>query len=388
MRKYFLWGFVVIMAFAVGLVSYGAYLNYRGENKITERMAGRTIPLLGARAARRALCPRFAVDAVNFDSGAMADAVALIDGRVAAVHVKKNDHVAAGQLLVTLSNEELPIKIKEADSELLRAETELLRAKNNYSRYERLRARDATTAEKFDEAQAGYRAALAAVSAAEARKEELLVAQSRQSVAAPLAGEVLLLYRPAGAYVTAGTSLALIGDFRRLYFSLPAEDVLARKLSVGQEAVLEFGRREFQKVYDTEYEAGNAGKNQNFTVKISEISPPLSQTAAMRKITFEVDNGAGLLEPQTYSGVAIRSAVPHDCVAVPLAAMTAPARSSVFVVRADGTLERREVSCGADDGTYVEILTGLQPGEVVVVSGTEGLADGMKADVAIREGDA
>jgi hypothetical protein len=52
----------------------------------------------------------------------------------------------------------------------------------------------------------------------------------------------------------------------------------------------------------------------------------------------------------------------------------------VFVVKGD-TLERRAVSLGANRGTDVEILAGLQPDAVVVVKGPESLRDGQSVQV-------
>ena len=42
---------------------------------------------------------------------------------------------------------------------------------------------------------------------------------------------------------------------------------------------------------------------------------------------------------------------------------------------------------GADDGEYAEVLDGLQEGDIVIVSGTDGLESGTKAEVEIEEAD-
>ena len=48
-------------------------------------------------------------------------------------------------------------------------------------------------------------------------------------------------------------------------------------------------------------------------------------------------------------------------------------------------MERREVKIGADDGKFVEILSGISEGETVVTSATKGLEDGMKAEINLIE---
>ena len=52
----------------------------------------------------------------------------------------------------------------------------------------------------------------------------------------------------------------------------------------------------------------------------------------------------------------------------------------VYVV-ANGRAERREVEIGVDNGDQVEIVSGLKPGEQVVVSGQHMLADGAPVEV-------
>ena len=103
----------------------------------------------------------------------MADAVALIDGRITDIKVQKNDRVSQGQAIITITNEQTPIKIRQADIDILKAENDILnadnniakaetdiaRAKNDYNRYLRLRERDAVTLEKFEEVESAYKAA-------------------------------------------------------------------------------------------------------------------------------------------------------------------------------------------------------------------------------------
>ena len=72
-----------------------------------------------------------------------------------------------------------------------------------------------------------------------------------------------------------------------------------------------------------------------------------------------------------------------DAYSTSLSALTDKTRQAVFVYR-DGKLEHRAVVTGRDDGDYVEILGGLEPGEIVIVFGTENLQDGLKAEVKLR----
>ena len=72
---------------------------------------------------------------------------------------------------------------------------------------------------------------------------------------------------------------------------------------------------------------------------------------------------------------------------VPLTAMTDSERKMVFVVNGEGVVERRSIETGANDGTYIEVLNGLNEGEVVVLESFEGLDNGVKVEVTLEEGE-
>lgn len=388
MKRYFIVGLAIVLALSLGAIFYGAWLNERGEYQITRRMEERRLTLHGARAAARALSPQITVNAINLFSNDMADAVALVDGRIVECHAPKGSFVRRGDVIFTLENEDIPLQRQEAESNILRAQAELKKAENNYNRYQILKANDAASAQQFDEAEAAYLSAQSNLNVVEAKAAQMQVRESRQQVVAPIDGKVLVLYRQQGAYVQSGASLALVGDFRFLYFSSPVEDEAARHLLIGQEAELVFQQSDFKKVYGTDYAAGNLGSCQTFTATIAKITPSLDQPAAMRNILWQVDNRSGLLEPQTYGGVSFRSKRSHGALTVPLSAMADNEHKFVFVAKDDGTIERRSVHTGADDGSYIEILSGLTEGEIVVTSGVEGLTDGAHAEIILDETDA
>ena len=386
MKKSYFVALILIIFAAGALVAYGAWLNKTSQNVITERMESRTIPLKGAKAQVREIFPLLNLEIVNLYSQDLADAVALIDGRVENIAIEKNSTVHRGQVIFTLVNDEIPIKIQQADSAIAKAQAQLANAKNNFARYKRLRERDATSQEKFDEAEANFRASEAALAEAQAVKQQLLVQSGRQDVIAPIDGEVLILYRQQGAYVQAGTPIALIGDFSRLFFSLPVDDLQAQQLTIGQSAELRFKRSQIiRKAYDTEFAAGNLGDEQIFPVVVRDIMPPLNQPASLRKVLWEIDNRVGLLEQQAYSGVSLKSMIGRKLLSVPIDAMIDSAKNSVFVVTAQNTLERRTVKTGVDDGSFIEIINGLKDGEIVVTSASDGLHDGMKVELILSD---
>ena len=102
---------------------------------------------------------------------------------------------------------------------------------------------------------------------------------------------------------------------------------------------------------------------------------------------WSIDNAAHILEPLTYTGVTMQADKGYDCLTVPLTAMTDSERKMVFVVNGEGVVERRSIETGANDGTYIEVLNGLNEGEVVVLESFEGLDNGVKVEVTLEEGE-
>ena len=215
-------------------------------------------------------------------------------------------------------------EILRADNEIMKSETNFTRAKNDFERYSQLIAQEAVSIEKFEEIEATYKEAQVNLQNSHlqkksllvqkeyliAQKEQLLIESSYSEVVAPIEGEVLILYKTLGSYVTAGTAMALVGDFRTLNFSVDIEDKFTKRFKIGDVATLRFSHANFSKIYDTEYEAGNSGSEQKFIAQIVEINPSPEVPANIRKILWEVDNRAGLLEPQTYNAPSLQMMSP------------------------------------------------------------------------------
>jgi len=382
-KTYFIIGLAMLMLFSIAVISYGAYLNERGELQIARRLEERSVHVAGERAAVRVLHPKIRLETLNLYSNEMVDAVTLIDGRITESFVEKNSYVHAGDPLFTIVNESIPIRLKEAESNLLKAQAALRHAKITYERYQRLRNQNATSEEKYDAAAAEYESALASVEEMEARKKQILIQDAQQQVTAPVDGKVILMYRQPGAFVQAGTSLALVGDFRQLYFTMSTSDDAAEFFQVGQNAELVFQGKELRKVFASEMHVGAMDSRHSIPVTIASISPDLSESAKIRTVLCRVDNSQGILEPQTYGGVDLQLSDGREALVVPVAALGTVWDGALFVVK-DGTVERREVKTGQNDGEYVEILSGVSAGEVVV-STPEGLHDGMRVSVVLKE---
>ena len=330
--------------------------------------------------------PVVELDLVNLYSKDMTDVMALENGRVIQLFVEKNSQVAKGSPIIELVDEDIPLKIRQADSDIFEAEAQLVKARNTYNRYSQLLESSAISLEKFDEAEAAYKAAQARLANYEAQREQLLVRQSREIINSPIDGEILSLYQTVGAYVKAGTPVALVGDFSHLNFTSTLKDIYTKHLYVGREFDLTIREGEgLQKSYGAKISSGNLGEDQVFRAKVEKITPDLSEPASIRQVVWSIDNRVGLLEPGAYSKLCLQSNLPHKCLTVPVGAFINENKTQVAVMDEDGRLAIRSVEIGVTDGKYVEVKSGLQAGDIVITSDTEGIEEGTQIDIVLED---
>ena len=384
MKKGFYFGVGLIVIFIGCLLAYGIYLNERSENQITLRMSERRLPLHGAKVTMRNIYPVFEIDIINFYSNEMIDVNSLIEGKVQRHLAAQNDFVREGDAISELVNEDIPLQIIQADSDILEAEANLARAQNTYNRYSQLVELDAISKQKFDEAKADFESAKARLKNANAKREQLSLRSARQIVTAPISGEIIRFYKPVGSYVTAGSPVALIGNFDTLYFTCDISNAYWQPIE-GLPVEVKFSDTEpFDKVYGTNFSAGNLGDAQTFNARLVETAPPISQPADVRKFTWAVDNSSGLLEPGLYHSGEIHSKIARNCLTVPRVAVVDDAEDGVYIVK-DDVLQFRHVVVGIGDSDFVEVISGLNEGDIVVTSATEGLSEGLKVEVTLDE---
>jgi Cu(I)/Ag(I) efflux system membrane fusion protein len=106
------------------------------------------------------------------------------------------------------------------------------------------------------------------------------------------------------------------------------------------------------------------------TAKVSAVLPQFDATSRTLKVRFEADNPGFRLRPEMLVDVTLKVNLP-EALAVPIdAVIDSGLKKTVFVEKAPGQFEPREVQTGRRLGERVEILKGLADGERIVTSGT------------------
>jgi membrane fusion protein (multidrug efflux system) len=274
------------------------------------------------------------------------------EGRVAHLGVEEGDTVSAAEALAALIRDEAEIELQKAR----------LRASNATMAYERAVSsfeQGLISREEFDRLQLEHEVAQQEVAEASWRL-------SKTTIRAPFAGRVTERMVSPGQHVRVGDELFRIADFDPLIAKLylPEKDVLS--LSVGRGVRLTLA----------------ADSSVQFTGTIRQISPVVDTATGTVKVTVEANEPPSDVRPGAFVSVAIVREQRSAAVLLPRESVLREVRSAhVFIAGDNDTAVRRPVTLGLEENGKVEALSGVQPGERVIVAGQGGLKEGTKIKV-------
>jgi multidrug efflux system membrane fusion protein len=120
---------------------------------------------------------------------------------------------------------------------------------------------------------------------------------------------------------------------------------------------------------------------------LATMDNQVDPTTGMVKLRAMFDNKDNKLFPQGFVNVRLLVDTLHHQTVVPVAAIQRGADGSfVFVVTPDKTVSQRDVKTGVQDGNNMQILSGVKPGDTVVVDGADRLRDGADVEIPNQTG--
>lgn len=116
------------------------------------------------------------------------------------------------------------------------------------------------------------------------------------------------------------------------------------------------------------------------------VSPSTDLRSQAYGVRIKLDNSSWKLRPGMFARVSLVLDKNESAIVVPKKAiMRQGDQAYVFVIK-DGSAERREVEVGMDDGEMIEVVSGLNSGEQVVIKGQAYLKEGQEVDIVKQEG--
>jgi RND family efflux transporter MFP subunit len=283
-------------------------------------------------------------------------------------------HVQQGQLLAEIETPEVDQQLQQARADLQTAQANFELAKTTAARWQFLLKTDSVSKQETDQAVSNLNAQKATVDANAANVRRLEELQGFQKIYAPFDGVITARNTDIGALIAAGATaqgkelfhLAAI-DKLRVYIAVP--EVYSRAARPGATASLTLDEFPGEVFHGT-------------LVRHSNSIDPASRTLL---VEVDVDNPSGELFPGAYVFVHLK--LPKEIRSVTVPANTLLFRAEglrVGVVR-NGQAELVPVTIGRDYGSTVEVVSGLQPTDAVIVDPADSLISGTLVRINERQ---
>ena len=303
--------------------------------------------------------------------------VAPVAGRVAGVLVKVGDAVREGQPLFTIESPDGDAAMSthlQADASVTQSRATLLKARADAERTRDLFDHDAVAKKELlnaesaqAQAQASLDQALASREQAERRLSVLGLNprdfKQRVVVRSPLAGKVLELSIVPGEYRNdTSAPVMTIADLSTVWVSSQVPETYIRFIQPHEKVEIRLV------AYPDETFEGHV-------LRIADTVDPQTRTV---KVHAEIPNPRGRFRPEMFGSIHHIESTMRVPVVPAGAVIEGDGRATAFVESAPGTFQVRPVVVGKKAGSMVRIVSGLKPGEIVVVDGTMLLSGLMK----------
>ena len=294
----------------------------------------------------------------------MVQVTAQVEGVASDVRLREGDRVSPATVLLRIDPERHRVEAERAKALLEQATAELGRAQADLERRESLAASQLLSTEELARSRGENARLSAAVDVAKAAYEIARQNERRAEVRPPIAGVINTRTADTGQFVRTGTVLATIVDVSRLR--------LRFKLSEGESLRAREGGR-------VGFRVAPLGPR-DFGARIYHVGRVADPATRQVEVLAWVDP-ADELKPGFFAEVTLEGEKKEDALVVPESAIQASERGFVTYVVKEKTAHLRPVGLGLRTGTgVVEILSGLEKGEVVVSEGSDRLADGMAVE--------
>ncbi len=395
-RKVALLGLILLIVF--GIIFVLGFLPRLRDRRITQAQAQReetALPEVDVVAARRSSSQSDLELPGTTTALVEAPIYARASGYVSKRFVDIGDRVRAGQLMALIDAPDLDQQVDQARSTLRQSESvvgqteaQLNLAKITWNRWDVLVQRGVLSKQEGDTQYANYLVAEANVKAAQstvlanrANLDRLLHLQSYERVTAPFAGIVTARNIDVGSLISAsggglgsglsGAALPSTGNsqggemFRvaqidrlRLFVSVP--EVYAPYVTVGETVNCYF----------------DAVGQVPFEGKVTRTANAVDPTTRTLLTEVQVPNPQATLLPGMFTRAVFAHLRAEPPVIVPSDGVIARANGLSIAVVQDGVVHVRKLTIGRDYGAQTEVLSGVNPGDLVVINPTDAAQDG------------
>jgi RND family efflux transporter MFP subunit len=280
--------------------------------------------------------------------------------------------VKKGQLLAEIDTPEVDQQLRQAEADLATARANYQLARTTNERWQGLLATESVSKQDADERAGDAAAKEAAEQSAAANLARLRELESFKRVIAPFDGVVTQRNTDVGALINAGqnpgNALFRVADTHRLRIYVSVPQSYAGQVGQGASAGLVFADRPGRR-----YEAS-----------VSSTARALDPSSRTLQVELQIDNARGELFPGSYAEVHF------DLRGTGTTLLRVPVNSVLFraqgllvaTVDSSGHAHLRRITQGRDFGKELEVLSGVEESDTLIVNPPDSITDGMQVRVA------
>lgn len=289
-------------------------------------------------------------------------------GYITQIKVNVGDKVSAGQLLFSVSSNDISAKRTQTDAMITQADAAMNSAKKDFDRYTALYKQQSASAKELDAITLQYQSAKANADAARAMRNEVSAQLAYTTVVAPFAGTVTQKLAEAGSMASPGMPVLTIEQAGGLQVSASVPENQIASLKLGDEAMMSIE---------------SAGKQ--ISGKVTQINPSSQFTGGQYIIKLSVPSSDS---KQLYAGMYVHVQIPiknnsvatsadSGAVLIPVKAIiNRDQLTGVYTLSSQNTALLRWIRLGSTMGDQVEVLSGLSKNESFILSADGKLYNG------------
>ena len=296
-----------------------------------------------------------------------------VDGQIVQIAFREGQFVKQGEVLIVIDPRPYQVAHEQAEAALARDQAQLKNAQMDYDRFQSLFKEGVISRQQYDAQRALVGQLEGTIKADQAAIDNAQLQLTYTRVTAPVSGRIGLRQVDIGnmVHATDANPLLVLTQLQPIavVFTLP-EDALpnvARHMRNGTLEVDAYSRDDTTKLASG---------------KLLTIDNQIDQTTGTGKLKAMFDNRDNALFPNQFVNARLLLETRKGVTVVPAAAIQRGPQGSTFayVVKADKTVEVRQVKVTLTQGNSSILASGVEPGEQVVTDGQDKLQGGSHVD--------
>ena len=276
----------------------------------------------------------------------MIDVLAKASGPVLELFIEEGQWVEAGAVLARLDQKELKLALQEA-------KLDLEKQTRGFEQTAELAKTNIVSQDEYENQKYQLE-----VSKIQVEKADLKLANTE--IVSPINGIVTNRYISIGDTISVNEKVFSVGDFNPLIARIFIPEKEIGRVRIGLAVTI----------------TAESVPNQEFQARVRQVSPIVDAESGTVKITLEIGQSRNLLKPGMFITAYLAVATHTQALVVPKKAVVLEREQEVVYIVKDGRASRVPVGLGFTERDNVEVISGLNTGESVIVVGQESVQDG------------